>query len=170
MRRTSITLTALIALVVSIASAGWAALADARGRPARHAAHRRAGPGARTSATSRVNDHGSLTYHSDTATAIIDTGRVYGTIPGQAQVRFDYNGSPYVTASFAIYARGGTLYGKASCRLRDPTSRTPSFSGRLQITGGRGRYAHARGGGEMFGVFHRRGYGLIVHATGQLRD
>jgi hypothetical protein len=38
----------------------------------------------------------------------------------------------------------------------------------MYTTGGSGRYAHVHGGGEMFGVFNRRSYGLIVQAVGKL--
>jgi hypothetical protein len=34
---------------------------------------------------------------------------------------------------------------------------------------GSGRYARASGSGELFGVFHRHGYALVVQAIGRLR-
>jgi hypothetical protein len=45
----------------------------------------------------------------------------------------------------------------------------PSFRGSLTITGGSGRYAHAGGSGELFGVFYRRSFALTVQAIGKLR-
>jgi len=116
-----------------------------------------------------VRDEGRLGFVADSATQIVDEGHVSGTIPGKARVDFTYNGSPTVTARFVIRAAGGSLYGRASCRLNNPTSPTPSFRGALSITGGSGRYRHAHGSGELFGVFHRRGYALLVQAIGRLR-
>ena len=119
--------------------------------------------------TAVVRDEGHMHFVSAEATLIVDEGAMSGTIPGRARVYFTYNGSPNVTARFAIHAAGGTIDGRASCRLHNPSSPTPSFRGALQIVGGSGRYAHARGSGELFGVFHRHGYGLVVQAIGRLR-
>ncbi|MGC2375337.1 MAG: hypothetical protein WA484_15830 [Solirubrobacteraceae bacterium] len=115
-----------------------------------------------------VHDEGHLHFLSAEATLIVDEGSMSGTIPGRARVYFTYNGSPNVSARFAIHAAGGTIDGRANCLLHNPNSPTPSFRGALQIVGGSGRYAHARGSGELFGVFHRRGYRLIVQAIGKL--
>lgn len=117
----------------------------------------------------RVRDEGRLHYLADNATTIVDEGPVHGTIPGRARVYFVYNGSPDVSAHFTIRASSGSLSGWARCRLHNPSSRVPSFRGALHITGGSGRYAHARGYGELFGLFYRRGYGLVVQAIGTLR-
>jgi len=118
--------------------------------------------------TTNVRDEGSLRFTSDEATSIIDEGGLSGTLPGSGRVYFTYNGSPNVSARFTIHTAGGTIDGTAKCRLNNPNSPTPSFRGALQIVGGSGRYAHARGSGELFGVFHRRGYGLVVQAIGKL--
>lgn len=116
-----------------------------------------------------VREEGHMRFVSAEATLIVDEGRMSGTIPGRARVYFTYDGSPNVSARFAIYASGGRIDGRAKCRLSNPSSPTPSFRGALEIVGGGGRYAHARGGGELFGVFHRHGYGLVVQAIGKLR-
>jgi hypothetical protein len=115
-----------------------------------------------------VRDEGHLRFVAAQAQALIDAGALSGTLPGRARVRFIYNGSPNVTASFTIAARGGTVSGSAHARLSNPSSPTPSFRGALRVTGGSGRYAHARGSGELFGVFHRHGYGLIFQAIGRM--
>lgn len=119
--------------------------------------------------TLHVHDQGYLRYHSVAATSIFDQGSLSGTLPGAGHVQFIYDGSPHVTARFTIYASGGAIYGQSSCTLHDPTSLTPSFHGALTITGGNGRYAHASGSGNLYGVFHRRGYALEVQAIGELR-
>jgi hypothetical protein len=53
--------------------------------------------------------------------------------------------------------------------VSNPNSTNPSFRGSLTITGGSGRYAHAGGSGELFGVFHRQSFALTVQAIGKLR-
>lgn len=116
-----------------------------------------------------VREEGRLRFLADNATQIVDEGHVSGTIPGRARVYFAYNGNPSVSARFTIHAAGGSISGIGHCRLSNPTSPTPSFRGALAITGGSGRYAHARGSGELFGVFHRRGYALVIQAIGRLR-
>jgi hypothetical protein len=116
-----------------------------------------------------VRDEGQLGFRFSEASTIVDEGLLRGTLPGRGRVRFVYNGSPRVSASFAIRTGAGTIYGRATCTLHNPSSPTPSFRGALAIAGGSGRYAHARGSGELFGVFHRRGYSLVVQAIGRLR-
>jgi hypothetical protein len=118
--------------------------------------------------TLRVRDEGHLHFLAAEARALIDVGPLAGTLPGQATVRFLYNGSPSVRATFTIRTRAGSIFGSASARLSNPSSPAPSFRGALRITGGSGRYAHARGSGELFGVFRRHGYGLIFQAIGRL--
>lgn len=158
MRGTFIT---AILLCAALAAGGLAAEACAGAH-----ARRTAGRAARVM---RVRDEGRLDYRTDNATTIVDEGSVRGTIPGRARVWFVYNGSPSVSARFTIWTRGGWLSGWARCRLHNPTSRVPSFRGALRITRGGGRYTHARGSGELFGLFYRRGYGLVVQAIGSLR-
>jgi hypothetical protein len=125
---------------------------------------------ARMARAVHVREEGQLHFLSDNATTIIDTGRIHGTIPGVARVDFIYNGSPEVRATFIIRGPGGTIRGRARGRLSDPVSPAPSFRGSLSITGGSGRYARTHGGGELFGVFHRHGYGLTFQAIGTLRQ
>jgi hypothetical protein len=116
-----------------------------------------------------VRDEGRLHFIRESGSRILDEGPATGTIPGTVRLRFTYNGSPSVSAQFTIYARSGTLAGEAKGKLSSPTSPNPSFRGSLRITGGTGRYAHARGSGELFGVYNRRSYGLIVQALCELR-
>lgn len=121
-----------------------------------------------SAATKQVRDGGHLRFKSDAATAIVDEGHLSGTMPGTGRVRFVYDGSPKVSARFVIRANGGAIYGSAKCHMHDPASPAPSFRGALTITGGTGRYAHAHGSGELYGVYYRHGYGLSVQAIGRL--
>jgi len=116
-----------------------------------------------------VRDEGHLRYVTSYGSQLIDEGPARGTMPGKVRVWFVYNGEPNVGARFTIYGRDGTISGRGRARLSSPTSLTPSFRGAFAITGGSGRYSRARGGGELYGVFMRHGYGLIVQTIGTLR-
>jgi hypothetical protein len=115
-----------------------------------------------------VHDDGYLQFRTSSGSVLIDEGRVSGTLPGRARVRFTYNGGPTVNASFTISGSGWSLQGMAKCRLSNPNSKTPSFRGSLTLRNGGGRYVHAHGSGELFGVFDRRSYALTVQARGTL--
>jgi hypothetical protein len=116
-----------------------------------------------------VHDEGRLHYINSSGSLIREEGAATGTLAGRLQVHFLYDGSPTVTASFTISGNGWSLDGRGTGRLNNPNSPSPSFRGAMSITGGSGRYAHAHGSGEMFGVFYRRGhYALTVQTLGEL--
>jgi hypothetical protein len=115
-----------------------------------------------------VRDEGRLHYVRTSGELIIDEGHATGTFPGWVRVRFLYNGEPTVGARFTIYGSGGSISARGTARLSSPTSPSPSFKGTLTITGGSGRYAHVHGGGQLFGVYYRRSYALIVQAIGKI--
>ena len=115
-----------------------------------------------------VRDEGRLHFVHASGSVVVDEGSVSGTFPGSVRVRFLYDGEPQVSARFQITGRGGTVSASATGRLSSPTSPSPSFRGHMTITGGSGRYAHIHGGGELFGVYYRRSYGLTVQAVGKL--
>jgi hypothetical protein len=115
-----------------------------------------------------VRDEGHLRFVRSSGSQIIDEGPIAGTLRGSTRVRFTYDGSPNVGARFQIWGSGWSLGGYASGRLSNPASTSPSFRGTLTLTSGSGRFAHAHGSGELFGVFNRRSYGLIVQAIGKL--
>jgi hypothetical protein len=118
--------------------------------------------------TRHVRDEGKLHFVKSSGSQIIDEGPARGELPGLARVRFTYNGSPTVYASFTISGHGWSISGRASGRLANPNSPTPSFRGKLTITAGSGTYRHASGSGELFGVFYRRSYALTVQTIGTL--
>lgn len=124
--------------------------------------------GARASGVRTVRDEGRLRYSHSAGNTIVDEGRATGTLPGSVRVRFTYDGEPTVTASFTIWGRGWSINGHGTGRLSNPTSVSPSFRGRLTLTGGSGRYAHAHGSGELFGVYYRRSYDLTVQTIGTI--
>ena len=115
-----------------------------------------------------VRDEAQLHFVKASGSELIDEGRVTGTFPGRVKVRFTYNGEPTVSAALTIYASAGTISARGTGRLSSPASASPSFRGQMRATAGSGRYAHVEGGGELFGVFHRRSGGLTVQAIGKL--
>jgi hypothetical protein len=115
-----------------------------------------------------VRDEGRLHYIKSSGSVIIDEGKASGTFPGRVKVRFLYNGEPTVGARFTISGAAGSISARGTARLSSPTSPSPSFHGLMTITGGTGRYAHVHGGGQLFGVYYRRTYGLTVQAIGKL--
>jgi hypothetical protein len=126
-------------------------------------------PGMASAARLKIRDEGHLRFVRSSGSQLLDEGQGSGTLPGVIRVRFTYDGNPNVEARFTIFARDGTIVGRAHGRLSNPTSTTPSLRGSLSITGGSGRYAGASGSGELFGVFNRRSYGLTVQAITTLR-
>lgn len=126
-------------------------------------------PSAGVARVVNVREEGRLHFVHSSGSALIDEGPSTGTLPGRVRVRFIYNGNPIVSAQFTIYGSGWSINGRASGRLSNPNSASPSFRGSLSLVGGSGRYAHAHGSGELFGVFYRRTYALTVQAVSQLR-
>ncbi len=126
------------------------------------------GPIARTARTVSVRDQGRLSLVRSSGSLLIDAGRATGSLPGSVDLRFVYDGSPTVDAQLTISGPGWSVRARGVGRLSSLTSPDPSFRGSLTIIGGSGRYARARGGGELFGVFYRRTYGLAVQTIGQL--
>jgi hypothetical protein len=125
-------------------------------------------PSAHAAGVLNVRDEGRLRYVKSSGSVIIDEGRVSGTFPGRVKVRFLYNGEPTVGARFTITGSHGSISARGTARLSSPTSPSPSFHGSMSITSGTGRYAHVHGGGELYGVYYRRSYGLTVQAIGKL--
>jgi hypothetical protein len=123
---------------------------------------------AHAASTLNVRDEGHLRFVHSSGSTIVDEGSVTGTFPGSVRVRFLYDGEPEVSAQFTITGHGGSVSARATGRLSSPTSATPSFKGRMTITGGTGRYAHVHGSGELFGVYNRRTYALGVQAIAKL--
>lgn len=115
-----------------------------------------------------VRDEGHLHFVHASGSTILDEGYVSGTFPGTARARFVYDGEPRVSAQITISGHGGAVSARGAGTLNSPTNPSPSFHGHMTIEGGSGRYAHIHGGGELYGVYNRRSYALIVQAIGRL--
>jgi hypothetical protein len=147
-------------------SAGLAIAVSLAGTPSANA---RQGLRARAASAVGVKDEGHLRLVKSSGSQLIDEGTATGTIPGKVRIVFVYDGNPMVDAQITIYGHGGSLQAHATGRLSSPTSASPSFRGALTITGGGGRYAHAHGSGQLYGVFYRRSYAMTVQTEGTLR-
>jgi hypothetical protein len=119
--------------------------------------------------TLNLHDEASLQILKRAGALLLEEGAVSGTLPGNMRVHLFYNGGARVIALFTIYADGGSIRGRALGRLNNPESSSPSFAGDLAISDGSGRYAHAQGGGKVYGVIYRSSGKLTLQPRGQLR-
>ena len=134
------------ALLALAAAAGHLASADARAPSLL--------PRARAARTVTVNDTGYLTRTHASGDIIDEAGKISGTLPGTATVRLNV-GPETITASFTIQVHGGgSIVGTGRAKIGSD-NRYTSFAGTLSVTGGTGRYAHARGEGELYGAIER---------------
>ena len=118
--------------------------------------------------TLTVKDEGNLHFVKSSGSTLIDEGHATGTLPATVRIHFVYDGNPNVSSHIYIYSSHGTILLSATGRLSSPTNPNPSFSGTFTITSAAGRYSHARGGGKLYGVYHRRSYGMLVQTQGTL--
>jgi hypothetical protein len=98
---------------------------------------------------------------------IVEEGSAHGTLVGSVRGRF--NVGPTVTAVFTIHLRGGgSISGRGEGTLHNGHGGYESFGGTLSITGGTGRYSHARGRGGFYGTLNRATEAMVVQTTGKL--
>jgi hypothetical protein len=112
-----------------------------------------------------VDDTGDLHLLNATGAILSEAGPVSGTLSGTTKVRLEVGEN--VTASFTIYAHGGSITGHGIAALHS-SGRYSSFGGTLSVKQGTGRYAHAHGAGKLYGVIDRRTDNLTVQTTGTL--
>lgn len=116
--------------------------------------------------TLNATDTAHLHYISSSGSLLFEEGSAAGTIPGRMQVHCEVG--PTLTASFTIFVHGGgAIDGRGTAKAHG-SGVYESFAGALTVTGGSGRYAHARGHAGLYGVFDRRTYTLTVQTTGRL--
>jgi hypothetical protein len=121
---------------------------------------------ARSAHTTSVDDTGHLRLLNASGAILNEQGPVSGTLPGRVKVRLVVRAS--VTASFTIEARGGSILGHGSAVLHSSREYS-SFGGSLSVDRGTGRYAHASGAGQLYGVIDRGNDALTVQTVGRLR-
>lgn len=120
---------------------------------------------ARAAHTLNVTDEAHLHLAGTNGSLLLEEGPATGAIPGT--VRASFIVAANVTATFTIYAHGGSLSGKGTGALHS-TGLYSSFGGSLKVTGGTGRYKHAHGNGGLYGAINRKTDELTVQTTGKL--
>ncbi|HEY7892933.1 MAG TPA: hypothetical protein VIC05_12060 [Solirubrobacteraceae bacterium] len=151
---------ALVALAASaaliIAAGPWSSGANAaRGHAAR---------------VLRLNERASLHRHDVHGLLIKEEGFAKGTLSGPIylQLRVASN-QRTVSANVQVYPSGGSLSGSASASYRIQSTTLASFSGHLNITSGKGRYAKAHASGLSFsGTIRRTTDAVTVYVSGNL--
>jgi hypothetical protein len=116
-----------------------------------------------------VNDTAHLHYVRESDAQLIDEGAATGTVPGTVRVSFDVGAT--LTATFTIYAHGGSIIGHGSGTLHTSKNKSDvyiSFGGMLTVSHGTGRYAHAHGTGGFYGTVDRKNYAATIQTTGSL--
>jgi hypothetical protein len=106
-----------------------------------------------------------LHYVSSRGSYLFEEGVASGALAGLVRARLRVTAG--ISGSFTFYPRGGSLSGSGSGTLHE-SGRYASFGGSLQIIGGTGRYAHARGAGGLYGVYDRQNLGVTIQTTGSL--
>ena len=115
--------------------------------------------------TTAATDTAHLHLVSSPGSLLLEEGWASGTLPGNLKARFDVG--PTVTATFVIYTKAGAINGHGGGKLRS-AGLYATFGGWLKITGGTGRYAHARGSGGLYGSINRNTDALTIQTTGTI--
>lgn len=112
-----------------------------------------------------VKDTAHLERKATTSDEILEEGPASGTLPGK--VRAYLNVGATVVAHFTIETGAGSISGVGSGKLKGRPAE-PSFSGRMSVSHGTGRYARARGEGGFSGTINRSTFHAVVQTSGTL--
>jgi hypothetical protein len=148
-------LVAIAGVAVLGATAAPAGAQESSGAPRADAAHTL--NGADTAHMHMIRSSGSLLFEEGVAS---------GTLPGTMHA--ELNVGPTFVGSFTIYTRYGSLRGHGTGVPHSSGGRNESFGGTLYVSGGTGRYAHARGHGGFSGILDRKTDSLFVQTSGKL--
>jgi hypothetical protein len=107
---------------------------------------------------------GRLHFLRSSGSRLFEEGPASGPLPGHIKADLDVGAT--FSGTVTIYARGGTVTGHGTATPHG-SGRYESFAGTLTVTGGTGRYAHARGHGGFYGTFDRKTYAVVVQTTGK---
>ncbi len=102
-----------------------------------------------------VKDAAKLHLAGANGNTLVEEGKASGTLPGSARVTLNV-GTTTATSSFKLQLSGGSITGYGTVRLHSGKSgQYDSFDGSVAISHGSGRYAHASGSGNLYGVIDR---------------
>jgi len=128
-----------------------------------------AGPSAKAATTMNLSDSANLRLNNHKGVELKESGNAKGNLPGKIYLQLRLASSRTVTAKIQVYPSGGSISASASATYRVVTSSSASFAGTLNITGGSGRYAKAKGSRLSFsGTVHRPSDSVSVHVSGKL--
>jgi hypothetical protein len=139
---------------MSLLASGSAAARPMSGPPAAHAAR-----------TLKATDTAHLHKVSVSGSELIEEGKATGTLPGKMRASVDVGAT--ISGSFIFYLHGGTIKGRGDATPHG-SGEYESFAGSVKVTGGSGRYVHARGETKLYGTFDRGNYSLVIQTTGTL--
>jgi hypothetical protein len=142
------------AAAVALLAAGSAAAHPLSPPPVAHAAR-----------TLKATDTAKLHKIRASGSLLIEEGKATGTLPGK--MRASVNVGATISGNFTFYLRGGTIKGHGEATPHG-SGEYESFAGAVKVTGGSGRYAHARGETKLYGTFSRDSYALVIQTTGTL--
>jgi hypothetical protein len=125
-----------------------------------------ASEGLATGAYLHAVDTAKLHYVGAVGEEVYERGSASGTLPGSIHVHMTFAST--FSGSFAIYTRGGRIDGHGTARPHG-AGVYESFAGTLAVSGGTGRYRHARGTARLYGTFDRENYALTIQTAGTLR-
>jgi hypothetical protein len=120
---------------------------------------------ARTARSARLTITAHLRYVDARGSYLIEEGKAAGPLAGLVKARIRVTAD--ISGSFTFYPYGGTISGSGVGQLHE-SGRYASFGGTVTVDGGTGRYAHARGGGRLYGVYDRDTLDVTIQTTGSL--
>jgi hypothetical protein len=125
------------------------------------------GVAARAARSLNVTDTARLHYlpRESEGSTLVEEGSATGRLPGHMRAHLVVGAT--FSGTFTFYASGGSIKGHGSANPQG-SGRYESFHGALIVTGGTGRFVHARGKAGLYGVFDRTSYALTVQTTGTL--
>ena len=120
---------------------------------------------ARAARSERLAISAHLHYVNARGSYLIEEGQASGPLAGlvKAQIRVTAG----ISGSFTFYPHGGSISGSGVGRLHE-SGIYASFGGTVKVVGGTGRFAHAHGGGGLYGVYNRKTLGVTISTSGSL--
>jgi hypothetical protein len=139
----------------TVGAVAWAIAPTAVGRTEQaNAAH-----------TLRGTETGHLHLVKASGSTLYEEGPATGPLRGHMVARLYISAT--FSGSFSVYTREGSITGHGTASPRG-SGRYKSFAGTLTLTGGTGRYAHARGQAGLYGTLDQRSDDLVIQTTGSL--
>jgi hypothetical protein len=128
-----------------------------------------AAPSAHAARTLDLNDSANLSLSNKKGFELKEAGKATGSLGGTIYIQLKVESERAVVAKIQVYPSGGSLNATATGSYRVESSSTASFSGKLTIAGGSGRYSKAKGSGLSFsGTVHRPGDSVSVRVSGTM--